>query len=559
MDSPAKRRKTLPGAGPGSAPATPSRASYLSPTKASLSRYNPSLLPAPRSSPARRERDDREQRKSNALEYVLGAADDLKGSGQKRKRIDGGEQVDAFENQEADAQLAMEETEPEVQAPENARRARYEIRESHTTQLLDEDEDDLPETPQKLISEWHDTPPRGILYSTPRRRRKQKETQKAAIQEDVNGETVTGAEPPAQEPEARLEVGLTPSEQLALEEKQSELTALRKELRGLEEETRKFEHHIKLNQTIPADAPYKGLDELINLAAGSNSNSNPAVAIQPPLSTLLTAFLPFSIPLPDLPPAYEETAEDPIPSHAPLPATPELLTLFTPLSVSSIISPPSKPLDSTAPISQLHTLTLEVPSALLTATLALTISSDPMDPQNPTISELKVRNLSSWADREVGDWIRQREAECDVAAIGYGLGRYYTVSLKRAECWVKLCRTFPHLIPGLPPFESASGTSAAKGSVARGKRRARDMDDDQQGSEGDDIQQAISGTELSRHLSRDSLTIQSKQVALRISWPLSFDWTGEIQSRVGAKATFPSICKLFCVLLRVLGRANVNL
>jgi hypothetical protein len=71
------------------------------------------------------------------------------------------------------------------------------------------------------------------------------------------------------------------------------------------------------------------------------------------------------------------------------------------------------------------------------------------------------------------------------------------------------------------------------------------MDDDQEGPDPEDTQQAISRTELSCHLGRDFLTIQNKQVALHISWPLSFDWTGEIESRVGAKATFPSICKLF--------------
>ena len=143
MTSPApKRRKTLPDSGPASAPATPSRASYRSPTKASLSRWNPSLLPAPRSPSPRTERDLSKKRGSNALEYVLGKTDDLGQDEEPSKEDHGGELV----VKEDDAQHGADETGDELHAPERARRAQQDTGDD-TRMEVEEEEADLPETP----------------------------------------------------------------------------------------------------------------------------------------------------------------------------------------------------------------------------------------------------------------------------------------------------------------------------------------------------------------------------------------------------------------------------
>src|SRR5688572_6463568 len=76
MDPPsAKRQRTFPDSdGLLASPNRPQYSSYQSPTRASLSRYHPSLLPLPRSSPIRESASKRPRQKSlpgDALKFSL--------------------------------------------------------------------------------------------------------------------------------------------------------------------------------------------------------------------------------------------------------------------------------------------------------------------------------------------------------------------------------------------------------------------------------------------------------------------------------------------------------
>jgi hypothetical protein len=234
------------------------------------------------------------------------------------------------------------------------------------------------------------------------------------------------------------------------------------------------------------------------------------------ISTLLTSFLPFSIPISQTTPVGDKT---PVPSHAPLPNKPELLGLFSPLEISCSISPPSKPSNASSPIIQLHTISLSSPNGLLNARLGLTITSTAEEISTPTVSNLHIQHISLWAKREIGSSLETRAKTGDIASIGYSLGRYWEISLKRAQCWAKLCQQFPQLIRDVEYITDKD--------AAQGRKRKRE---------------AYSQDEIRRHLGRNSVTFKDGYAELRISWVISLDWSGEVESRVSSRASFPIIC-----------------
>jgi hypothetical protein len=191
------------------------------------------------------------------LEYVLGKTDEFGENGGWQNQAENGELVE-----DAEEAPAVDATEEEVHAPERARRARQDTGDE-TRMEMDEEEADLPETPHDgiLPGTFQDSPPRGILFSTPRRRkRKEREALKKAISTPAVEEAAPAEELPAY---VEQESQLTPGEQLILEEKQAILARVKEELRELKDETRKYERHIQLDRDTSVDATYKDLDGLM--------------------------------------------------------------------------------------------------------------------------------------------------------------------------------------------------------------------------------------------------------------------------------------------------------
>jgi hypothetical protein len=130
MDEPARKRRKTSSLGPSSPRRQPERQpTFASPTKASLARDYPSLLPP--QSPAR---DQLRARGKQARAFVLGAADD----------------------QQEPAQRARGATPP--RHTEN------------NTRRLGGEGADLPLTPSQIGLEAQDEPRRGILFSSPSKR-----------------------------------------------------------------------------------------------------------------------------------------------------------------------------------------------------------------------------------------------------------------------------------------------------------------------------------------------------------------------------------------------------
>jgi hypothetical protein len=253
MDPPsAKRRKTA-------SPTRSSYASYMSPTKASLARYNPTLLTPRRArstqaSPIRKEATGDNRRKTVD-------SDSLQLNGKRKEKV-AQEEVTAhgeFEESEGGAENdRWEDNEHQVDSDAHRESMR---RDKANPAMVVEDDDDLPETPQKLrdAPEFQDTPPRGIFSSTPRRRKLHRSASENGQQRnsddvidqatnaaDDNLNTGVAAESQAQ----TAEVDLPTREMLhMLENKTSELKQVQEEIQRLRKDVGIFEEQLKLNGT----------------------------------------------------------------------------------------------------------------------------------------------------------------------------------------------------------------------------------------------------------------------------------------------------------------------
>ena len=183
MTSPSpKRRKTSPtGSVPGNlSPArkTPTRASFLSPTKASLARSNPRLLPRPTSAGSR---DSRPNSRGEAIARAQEARAYILGDLEKAQPVPNvqAEQRESLE----DAPQALPGAEAEREAPnkqtvsENGVTTSQKRQEPSVNHRVPEEEADLPLTPKEQgLQELEDTPRRGILYSSPSKRLRRNKT-----------------------------------------------------------------------------------------------------------------------------------------------------------------------------------------------------------------------------------------------------------------------------------------------------------------------------------------------------------------------------------------------
>jgi hypothetical protein len=245
MDTPSsKRRKTA-------SPIRPEYASYQSPTKASLARYNPRLLASrPRStqgSPIRPKRTE-DQRRITIDPALLKISEDQVTA--KRVRS-----VEGTEDPADETASSSRRTEDSIKGPIAAAI----------------DDEDLPETPQKLqgAAEFQDTPPRGILFhSTPRHRQQRENIAKnttsgespSTVELEVTAEA--DVENPRSIPlvEARLgpEEGQTTAVDTLelLDMKRRELSKLQDELQNLRKSLSSLDKHVDLINKTPETEQY---------------------------------------------------------------------------------------------------------------------------------------------------------------------------------------------------------------------------------------------------------------------------------------------------------------
>ncbi|OCL08743.1 hypothetical protein AOQ84DRAFT_354346 [Glonium stellatum] len=587
MASPSpKRRKTSPtGSVPGNLSPmrkTPTRASFLSPTKASLARFNPELLPRPTSAgsgdPRPHSRGEAIAHGQEAHAYILGNPEKV----QPAPNV----QIEQPESRE-DALQASSGAEVEREASnrqpvsKNGAASLQKGEESTVNPRAQEEEADLPLTPKEQgLRGPEDTPRRGILYSSPSKRLRRNKTSAKPSPLKPKQPSVTAYN------DASLADGATGERPLAIgrgekdkqpqaappphpkeKAKKQEKERLLLQMKSLQDEVQLYERVVERSRSVSSDDPPDDidLDELITLVNNADHSSTAVSAQQKPLpvSSLLSSFLPFSKP-PLQTQAPSKSPEKPTPSHAPLHVDDPLpyLRLFTALKYASYICMPDPSSSPTASqLYQIHTINVVAPQKLFVATIVMTI-----DTSTQQVVDLKIPHISLWAERELGTWIREKALKKDVGAVCWALRSYWDVSVRRAECWTKCERAFDDLLQNGDQDATHAKETAQIGKRKRAQARKdiEEQDSEQEDEteteevsgvdvgQGQERQREGSGTvkrkapklsrnQLQRHLGRESLICKSSDVLLQVGWRVRFDWTGEAESEVKAAAAFPGV------------------
>ncbi|KAF2660514.1 hypothetical protein K491DRAFT_621039 [Lophiostoma macrostomum CBS 122681] len=522
MDEPArKRRKTNSPQDQGRASSPlkkpPRRPSFASPTKASLARFNPNLLPTrPTSSDSATSKPD--------------ARGDILNRGKQARAFIFGNS----EEQAVQAEIARNEDQTRAGASERPqsreqnvtprpRRFNSRSRTSTAQEHLNEEEAELPTSPTGRTTDQRDTPRRGVLFSSPSKRppRLKANSQQSPLRlepKELESRVLTPIPPDTidEEPvEIVPERKMTPPDP-EMEERKREKERLLQELRGLEEDVAQCAAVIDKLQD-QSDAQVLDRTERDDLISLINRISDPEEAASEkgaaPVSRLLCSFLPFSA-FPVQPPQSKAVRETTLPSHKPLELDEPLpyLQMFTSFKFTSAVSVARSPGGNKSHSRQKHTLEIVGPQKLLTSTLALTI-----DGITHEVIDLQVARLSSWASRELGAFVRIKADAKDVSTVCWAISSFWELAKKRAEFWHRCEGAFSHLIPG----RTSNDTENV---VVRGKPS-----------------EAMVRKDLLRHLGRDILVLEDAHVVLKITWRIGFDWTGEAVSTVGVEPAFPRI------------------
>ena len=130
---------------------------------------------------------------------------------------------------------------------------------------------------------------------------------------------------------------------------------------------------------------------------------------------------------------------------------------------------------------------------LLTCTFQLTTNVT-----TQRISHLDVRALSSWAEPELGSWLRRPRENMGLAVLGRAFGRYWEVAKLRGKCWTSCMQDFKDLIANVPE-----------------------------------------STGPSFHLGMQALVFARSNVQLKVDWRISLGDEGEVESHSSAHPRFP--------------------
>ncbi|KAI9893712.1 MAG: hypothetical protein M1814_005928 [Vezdaea aestivalis] len=395
---------------------------------------------------------------------------------------------------------------------------------SFTRRTREQDAADLPPLTQRGMSS---KPPTGLANSPARRPRKSK----SLAEQFRSSPLKTPQTLPEHHAAERRPALPTPSSQSqepaynrprrpedpGLVQKRVRKEELENQLRILKDRLRQTEEEIRQQDATPNAPLGKGVAEkIINLLTPSNPTGQLKVTRRP---LNLTAFLPFSA---RRKPAelisHQQSFTRLVPSHRPIQLADPLpyLRLFTPLTFSSQISLSS----SNAPLNIAHTIQVSSPLSLLTAVFTLNVeavSARAMSLANPS--------LSSWAKQELDPWIMEHAIKSrDVTAACTAIGSYWALARRRAEFWWWCEGEFEEL---LPAGESRLTRDFARQSKKGSLEKVRGEEEP-------------SRQELMAHLGRKTCTFESKGVRARVEWGIEIDWAGEARSRPGVVIGVPN-------------------
>lgn len=509
MDEPArKRRKTSSPAERPSSPLRkhPRRPSFASPTKASLARNYPNLLPprpstsGPPSRPS--SRGDILARGKQARAFVLGESD-LQSVLDEEATREGATQED---------RLPAQNTPPRAQKAAGARRT------PGATDAVDEEEPDLPTTPSQRGLEEQDGPRRGVLFSSPSKRPPR--AKGSVKQSPLRPKAPSVQEAPSTqhiedgpEDEGTQDIaGKKQPPDPEVEKRKLEKAKLQRQVAELDAQVSQCtEEIVKEQRRRPGEAlrltVRTDLQNFIAALSGVDSKDD----VVTPVSSLLCSFLPFSAFT--IPHTRSKAPGKPIPSHRPIELVDPLpyLEMFTSLQFSTRLGLSREKISSSSRrVHQKHIIDIVSPQKLLTAQISVII-----DTLANEVLDMHILALSPWAERELGTYLRQRAQENDLGNACWAIESYWNIVHKRAQHWHRCESTFGHLLPGRTGEDRENTPVQAKANTKVSRRN------------------------LNRHLGRDSITLQDRHVLLKLDWRIGFDWTGDAESQVAVEPAFP--------------------
>ena len=346
----------------------------------------------------------------------------------------------------------------------------------------DDGEPRLPSTPTQLGLEPPPEPPKGILLSSPSRRPKRKT--RASVK----------ASPLISRGSATKEIIVDSQERSSL--------GPRIYYSNLQEATRNSN------------------------AASSTSNSienrNPQSFAQ-----RLSLFLPFSKPPP--PPV----PRPPTPPRLILDALPDL-----PFSTLNVTATENSTKNSAFddPHLRRKEITFASPQKLLIVKVQATV-----DLNTKKATDITLSSISSWADSELGSWLRKPVRDQDLAAIREATNRYWQISEIRAKCWLQCEEEFGNLLVSSTLLNMDKFKTTLENSP-RGRRKTPNPTSPSTPEPSNPTPQTtphISRQSLHYHLGRQSLFVTQTPISLLIVWRLAFDATGRLESHLSAHAAFP--------------------
>jgi hypothetical protein len=486
----------------------PRRPSFASPTKASLARNYPGLLS---------EREDLLAQGKQARAFVLGDKDT-----HSLPRPDATANVEG--NQASSGAQRAHASEPQNVTP-RARRTKAQ-NSPMAMENVSGEEADLPTPPLQRTAEEQDTPRRGILFSSPTKR-------PPLLKDPVKPSSLHFRAPSVQQDRSEIPLDEPIADELVdpiaekkeeqspdpeLEKRKRARRRLLRDLKELESDVSRCTEEIVKIQGQSAThvlEPAEMEDLITFIDKISNSNGEADDGQPPAVSSLLCSFLPFATHHIS-PPRSKQTQQKPIASRRPLELDDPLpyLEMFTDFKMSTQLNlPRGRVFLGSNRVHQKHVVDMISPQKLLTASISMTI-----DVLTNSIIDLKVLRLPLWADRELGNFIRTRAEVKDLGSVGWAVGSYWSIAKKRAEFWHKCEISFRHLIPGWTSEHEENNALAALG-------------------------KSIARKDLNRHLGRDELVLEDQHVLLKISWRITFDWTGEAESEISAEPAVPQVCE----------------
>ena len=444
----------------------------MSPTKASLARFNPNLLPRSASAEPRRQSSTgvRERsRRARTTDHVVNSENgnnagvaiaNLTGVGNAPnggQRVENGEASPAAEDTPSKlprpkATMNTAKLSTQNQAPATPTHKTHQA--VAATGLDGDGEPSLPSTPSQLGLEPPPEKPKGLLFHTPSKRphRKDRLTKKTSplkprdplpqpaaptdyLPTSKLGRRVFIDSVPKPPPSAE-EVGIAVLRK-SLQQLESRLKSLQGDLTSNSMLSRWYEDDAKWKKRLGKQKKEvsKEASKVLKLQAkcGDVAVEDTNDKYRPHIQTVterLAQFLPFQgrrlTSTEKIPPVTtQETEEGPNGKAS--------LTV-------KVLSSSVQALALNNPISVRHDLEISIPQHTKIAKLKMSIN-----PLSQVVSSITVLEMIAWAAPELSPWLNEGSVEKTPASIGKAIGRYLEVSRLRARCWSQCISDFPAL------------------------------------------------------------------------------------------------------------------